>query len=86
MEYLATDDFSKEQMFILQLRNNHAPYSDIIDAFKQKYQKLLYDCKITTCLRRSALGYKWSPGNLGGNDPYLCSHDLKELKDTIKDA
>lgn len=23
---------------------------------------------------------------MGGNDPYLCSHDLKELKDTIKDA
>lgn len=86
MKHLVTEDFSQEQMFIVKLRVNKVFYEDIIDEFQKKFQKNLYDCKISTCLRRSAMGYRWSPSNLGGSDPYLCKHDLNDLKESILDA
>lgn len=86
MKHLVTEDFSQEQMFIVKLRINKVFYEDIIDEFQKKFHQNLYDCKISTCLRRSAMGYRWAPSNCGGSDPYLCKHDLMDLKESILDA
>ena len=86
MEHLATEDLTKYQMFIIEKRTQQKKYSEICDLFLEKFEIILYDNKLCTALRRASVGYSWAPGMAGGQDPYLCSHDMEELKSAIKDS
>lgn len=86
MEFIATEDLSEHQIFILEKRLEKKTYKQISGQFYTEFQIQLFDCKLSTAIKRAALGYKWSPGMKGGQDPYLCSRDMEELRDAVQDA
>lgn len=54
------------QVQIMQSRLNGMTYRGIVQTYGLSCQNV-----VTTCLKRTALGRKWFPGNTGGNDSYL---------------
>lgn len=51
--------------------------------WSQKFDIKLYDYKLSTAFSRTSFGYSWAPGMAGAQNPYLCSHDMDELKSAI---
>ena len=86
MEYLATEDLSEYQIFIIKKRIKYKTYDQICQRFQSKFGIILYENKLTTSLKRAAIGFGWTPGMTGGHDPYLCTQDMKELRESVQDA
>ena len=93
--------FSDQQKWIIQKRLESVPYSVICNSWKfgnenaarkvglnlkKKNEQVLYPQNITTCLKRSAMGFVWEKGMQGRTDFYLCKADLEYLKEQIYSA
>lgn len=85
MDSLPASDFSSEKREIVECRINGLFYEQIIDHIFQRFKMKIYDDKISTCLYRSSLGYRWEFSMNGGNTPYLCRDDYETLKALIND-
>ena len=86
MEHLATSDLSEYQMLIIEERLEKKTYEEICESFFVKYQIKIYDNKISKAIKKAVIGYKLDPGMSGGVDPYLCTDNLNDLKEEVKNA
>ena len=59
------ENFSKEQMFLVECKVNGATYSTL-----REYFNLGCDNAVSTALTRTALGYIWKPHVVGGSLAY----------------
>ena len=84
MEYLTGDDFTQNQILILEHRMDGDTYEQI-QQFMTRHTGINTTPKqISTCLLRSSLGLKWDYGMVNGEHPYLCPADMRELADIVR--
>ena len=86
MEFLAAEEFSDNQKLIIQLRHEGKTYNQIIEILNRKTGNNTTPKNISTCLTRSALGFKWNYVESANAYPYLNQHDMKLLQELIINA
>ena len=86
MEYLAAEDFSENQIRILEYRMDGETYESIQNLMNVHTGYNTTPKHISTCLLRSSIGLPWDYAEIKGNSPYLCTADLQELKNIVNTA
>ena len=74
------------QFRICYLRWHNLSYKEIRECLEREGVHISCDDVLVRCFLRTALGFRWEPGNQGGRDPYLCEEDANELVQAIQDA
>ena len=74
------DEFTEEQMFLVECKVNGATYSTL-----REYFNVGSDNSIASALKKTAMGYKWQPHSSGGSSSFMSDVYIKRLKGLVKE-